>query len=197
VRVQIWARRGMREDSDQGDDWMVLEEVEMELSRLRRWNGKVSHHSLASSRDISDMLHPMKQTFLPPNTILLSFSSNSSEFYYLPPPVSPTRPSLERNFSDGEIEVPTSTVRRKPRRKYAEWGDVGDAVERSLRETRMKKGIGFGELHRSVELLTLCPSSLTLELMPSGFFRTDSSIYKLCCRTRKSLLARSSRGWTA
>ncbi|KAL7408825.1 hypothetical protein BDY24DRAFT_419433 [Mrakia frigida] len=122
-------------------EWKVLKEVEVDLGRVKRWNGK---------------------SFLPPNTVLISFTSHPLEFYFVPSPSpapssSLVRPRFERTLSDGEIEAPTrsSPILKKKKKLVTEWGDVGDAVERSLRETRMKKGIGFGELHRLVNLQTV------------------------------------------
>lgn len=49
MRVQIWGRRGTVGSGEQvgkgkGDreEWKVIKEVEIDLARLKRWNGKVS-----------------------------------------------------------------------------------------------------------------------------------------------------------
>lgn len=150
--VEVWVKPGGGKTRTGGEDasaWRLLKSWEFELSQLRRWDGKVSPFYLVPlhAQPASDVRSTKSR--LPPNTLLMSFASQPSELLYLPTQssiVRPRRPSLERTLSDGEVDGPKSRRARLAK----EWSGARDVVERSLRETRMKRGIGFGELHRCV-----------------------------------------------
>jgi hypothetical protein len=75
------------------------------------------------------------------NTLLFSFSTDPRGMYYLPP--------------SGEVgdqaEDDGSEVRKEGKKKRE---SVKGIVERSLRETRMKQGVGIGGLHQYVKTQT-------------------------------------------
>lgn len=72
--------------------------------------------------DLSDLIPVSPNTVLPPNSVEFTFYSSPRTAYYLPP---------------ADSEAPAG--RRE---------DEKGVVERSLRETRMKKGANVGGLHQ-------------------------------------------------
>lgn len=68
------------------------------------------------------------------NTLLFSLSTDPRGIYYLPP-----RSGVSDQAKDGVLEGRTGGKKRE---------SVKGIVERSLRETRMKQGVGVGGLHQ-------------------------------------------------
>ncbi|CDZ96499.1 UV radiation resistance associated protein [Phaffia rhodozyma] len=136
-KVEVFVRRRRRKGADE-EGWRILKSWKVHLERLKRWNGK---------------------SFLPPNTLIITLSSHPNTLYYLPPPPDPASeiPVLTRNVSDGELNLLPSGEAQKKRGKVlgrAGWdgGAEKSVLEKSLRETKMKRGIGIGELLKLVNL---------------------------------------------
>jgi UV radiation resistance-associated gene protein len=92
-------------------------------------------------------------SLLPSNTLVVRLAPNA-DLYYLPGgqrnmssfPVQPSRPpSPLAGYSDTEVSyTATGAIRRGKRRSSLPLRP--DLVDKSLRETRMKKSAGFGDL---------------------------------------------------
>lgn len=131
--VELWVRGRAT-----GAEWGQLKAWKVRLDELERWDGK---------------------TLLAPNTLTVRLVvDGGAQTYVVRPPVPPTtaagaagagsRARLERVLSDPELHstgsaTAAAAASRKP---VVEWGGADEAVRRSLRETRMKVGVGADEL---------------------------------------------------
>lgn len=117
--------------------WITVDEAASHRVHLEVWyedDGWKIFNGISGEIDLGQLRKLEKDTKLPGNTIQFMLSSDSKDIYYLPPPQ-----TEQNDHSPVEDEAVQG---RTPRQ------NVRGVVERSIRETRMKKGVGIGGLHQ-------------------------------------------------
>lgn len=138
VGVELWTRarrRSVDGRREEEGEWRVLKVWEdVRFNDLTPWDG---------------------QAPLAPNTLTVRFAAEPEQTFYLPPAVLSAdewteggRLKLERVVSEPDVHKG---------RKVVEWGGAEEAILRSLRETRMKAGVGVEDLERYALSLSFVP----------------------------------------